>query len=326
MAFFSIIIPVYKAEQYLRQCVDSVLEQTFADLEVILVDDGSPDGSGVICDEYAQKDSRIKVIHKENGGPTDARRAGAQLAEGEFVLLLDSDDCFAPGLLAHIAEILRAHRPDAILFDGITFDTADPAPFETALPEGLYGGAQLRDALILNDRHQYVIGYGLSAKVLPADRYRALQEAVPKELYRGEDMAVSVPLLAGCERVYVSHFCGYRYRCTPGSIMNTFRTEELRQLELLTAHLRAALGEAYEERIAAFAVQQRFDWLDRAMVGRTYQEFLALARLPVSIQLEQLLASARSRSPRLREKLIFWLTRRRCYGALWLLRKLKPRK
>ena len=323
---FSVIVPVYKTEKYLHRCVDSVLEQTFENWEMILVDDGSPDGSGVICDEYAQKDSRIKVIHKENGGPTDARRAGAQLAEGEFVLLLDSDDCYAPGLMAHLAEVLRTHKPDAVLFDGITFDTPDPAPFETALPEGLYEAEQLRAALILDKEHRYVIGYGLSAKVLPAQRYRALQEAVPKELYRGEDMAVSVPLLAGCERVYVSHFCGYRYRCTPGSIMNTFREDELQQLALLTRQLRASMGAEFEERIAAFAVQQRFDWLDRAMVGRSLWEYLKLAKLPLEADLEELMAAAHSCSPRLRERLVLWLTKHRCFGMLWLLRKVKPRK
>lgn len=89
---FSIIIPCYKVEQYLRQCVDAVLAQTFEDYEVILVDDGSPDRSGEICDEYAGKDSRVKVIHKPNGGLSDARNAGLDVAQGEYVMFLDSDD------------------------------------------------------------------------------------------------------------------------------------------------------------------------------------------------------------------------------------------
>lgn len=89
---FSIIIPCYKVEQYLHQCVDSVLVQTFEDYEVILVDDGSPDGCPAICDEYAIKDNRVKVIHKENGGLSDARNAGLDVAKGEYVMFLDSDD------------------------------------------------------------------------------------------------------------------------------------------------------------------------------------------------------------------------------------------
>lgn len=89
---FSIIIPVYKVELYLRQCVDSVLSQSYKDFEVILVDDGSPDNCPAICDEYAKKDNRIRVIHKVNGGLSDARNAGLEVTEGEYILFLDSDD------------------------------------------------------------------------------------------------------------------------------------------------------------------------------------------------------------------------------------------
>lgn len=88
----SVIIPVYKVESYLRQCVDSVLAQTYTDFEIILVDDGSPDGCPAICDEYAAKDSRVKVMHKENGGLSDARNVGIKGAKGEYLLFLDSDD------------------------------------------------------------------------------------------------------------------------------------------------------------------------------------------------------------------------------------------
>lgn len=90
----SIIIPIYKVEQYLNQCVDSVLSQTYKNLEVILVDDGSPDGCPAICDEYAIKDNRVKVIHKENGGLSDARNAGLKVATGDYVIFLDSDDYY----------------------------------------------------------------------------------------------------------------------------------------------------------------------------------------------------------------------------------------
>ena len=89
---FSVIIPIYKVEPYLHKCVDSVLAQTYEDLEIILVDDGSPDSCGKICEEYAEADKRIKVIHKPNGGLSDARNAGLDVAEGEFVMFLDSDD------------------------------------------------------------------------------------------------------------------------------------------------------------------------------------------------------------------------------------------
>lgn len=88
----SIIVPCYKVEQYLRQCVDSLINQTMKDIEIILVDDGSPDKSGEICDEYKAKDNRIKVIHKKNGGVSAARNDGLKVATGEYVVFVDSDD------------------------------------------------------------------------------------------------------------------------------------------------------------------------------------------------------------------------------------------
>lgn len=89
---FSVIVPVYNVEKYLNECVDSILSQTFTDFELILVNDGSKDNSGAICDEYAQKDTRIKVIHKENGGSSDARNKGTEIARGEYIIYIDSDD------------------------------------------------------------------------------------------------------------------------------------------------------------------------------------------------------------------------------------------
>lgn len=89
---FSVIVPVYNVEKYLNECVDSILSQTFTDFELILVNDGSKDNSGAICDAYAQKDTRVKVIHKENGGLSDARNKGTEIALGEYIIYIDSDD------------------------------------------------------------------------------------------------------------------------------------------------------------------------------------------------------------------------------------------
>lgn len=99
MPTISIIVPVYKVEKYLHCCVDSILAQTFTDWELLLIDDGSPDRSGEICDEYASKDARIKVFHKENGGVSSARNLGIDKAEGEWLCFIDSDDTIQPTYL-----------------------------------------------------------------------------------------------------------------------------------------------------------------------------------------------------------------------------------
>ena len=99
MPTISVIVPVYRVEKYIRRCVDSILAQSFRDYELILVDDGSPDYSGAICDEYATRDPRIRVIHKENGGLSSARNVGIDAASGEYLFFMDSDDIIHPDTL-----------------------------------------------------------------------------------------------------------------------------------------------------------------------------------------------------------------------------------
>lgn len=106
MPKITIIIPVYKVEQYIRQCLDSIFAQTFVDWECLLIDDGSPDNSGVICDDYAKKDSRFRVIHKENGGVSSARNIGLDYAKGELISFIDSDDTVNNQFLSYLLELL----------------------------------------------------------------------------------------------------------------------------------------------------------------------------------------------------------------------------
>ncbi len=113
---FSIVVPVYNVEKYLKDCIDSVLSQTFQDFELILVNDGSKDSSGEICDEYALKDSRVKVIHKENGGQSTARNTGIEKAQGEFAVFIDSDDFFSDNSFLESIKNSLDDDTDVVLF------------------------------------------------------------------------------------------------------------------------------------------------------------------------------------------------------------------
>ena len=113
----SVIVPVYKAEAYLHQCVDSLLVQTFQDFEVLLVDDGSPDHSGEICDEYARQDSRVRVIHKQNGGVSSARQCGLDNARGEYTIHADPDDWVESGMLEALYQKAKADDADMVICD-----------------------------------------------------------------------------------------------------------------------------------------------------------------------------------------------------------------
>lgn len=119
----SIIVPVYNVELYLEECIDSVINQTYENLEIIIVDDGSTDNSGMICDAYENKDERITVIHKENGGLSAARNTGLRIATGEYVYFLDSDDYIEKNAMSDLMEIFEQEKVDVVFFDAYVFYT-----------------------------------------------------------------------------------------------------------------------------------------------------------------------------------------------------------
>lgn len=114
---FSIIVPVYKTAKYLPKCIDSILSQTFKNFELILVDDGSPDDCPQICDDYAEKDFRIKVIHKKNGGVSSARNCGIDAAKGTYIWFIDSDDYIEPFSLQRLFEVQKNHNAELYVFN-----------------------------------------------------------------------------------------------------------------------------------------------------------------------------------------------------------------
>ncbi|MDY5030028.1 glycosyltransferase [Hallerella succinigenes] len=108
----SIIVPIYRVEAYLSRCIDSILNQSYRNLEIILVDDGSPDSCPKICNEYAEKDARIRVVHKKNGGLSDARNAGIDIANGKYISFIDSDDYIHPEMISTLFDLLKSNDAD----------------------------------------------------------------------------------------------------------------------------------------------------------------------------------------------------------------------
>lgn len=144
MAEVSIIVPVYQVEKYIRQCVDSILAQTFTDFELILVDDGSKDQSGQICDEYARMDTRVKVIHKENGGLSDARNKGMDQASGNYFMFVDSDDYIAPTMIECLYESILNENADIAVCNYLYyFENDRKKNFATNIKSEVLSGAEI---------------------------------------------------------------------------------------------------------------------------------------------------------------------------------------
>lgn len=148
----SVIVPVYKVEPYLRRCVDSILAQTLSDIEIILVDDGSPDGCPAICDSYALLDSRVKAIHKENGGLGSARNAGLDIASGRFIGFVDSDDYVSPGMFDTLYNALIKENADVCIcsMEKVNEDCA-PAGKRSYFGYAVITGTAALDLLYTND-------------------------------------------------------------------------------------------------------------------------------------------------------------------------------
>ncbi len=158
----SVIIPVYNVEKYLAECVDSVLGQSYIDYEVILVDDGATDSSGTLCDTYAARDPRIRVIHRENGGLSAARNTGLKAARGEYVYFLDSDDYIEPKTLELLATKAEQENADVVFFDGYVFFDECPeddsvSRYTRKVPYPTRQGREMLAALLKNDEYRTAV-------------------------------------------------------------------------------------------------------------------------------------------------------------------------
>ena len=242
MAEVSIIVPVYQVENYIRQCIDSILVQTFTDFELILVDDGSKDRSGKICDEYAVLDQRVKVIHKENGGLSDARNCGMDQAVGNYFMFVDSDDYIAPTMLEYLYKALMNKEADIAVCNFLHFFEEDrKRDFSTNIQSEVLSGAEI----FYSRKNERVYGIWTVAwnklykrETLGNVRFRFGKyhedEFWANDIYQMDIKVVTIPE------------CLYYYRQRDNSIMG--RKNIKRDFDIL---------EALQERIAVYFMDER---------------------------------------------------------------------
>lgn len=220
MPKLSVIVPVYNTEKYIRECIDSVLAQTFTDFELILVDDGSTDGSGVICDEYADKDPRIKVIHQENGGATAARRNGVNRACGGYIAFVDSDDWISQNMYQDMMRKAGSFGADMVLCDMVLEKQKGHAAVQSSRLSGFFAEEQLEQQIYGELLFNYAEnGPGLSLslcnKLIKAPLVRCALATLPDEITYGEDAIGSLICMLEAKYIYIMKgFAGYHYRQT----------------------------------------------------------------------------------------------------------------
>ncbi len=220
----SVIIPVYNVEKYLRECVESVINQTYKNIEIILVDDGSTDSSGDICEEYIEKDSRVTVIHQKNSGPSKTRNTGLENANGKYIYFLDSDDYIENNALELLTEAAESNGADLVFFQAHSFADNGDEIRQGYTVKGTYepksGYDMLAELHKNKDYHCAIYLLFISRSLLESNKISFLETA-----YCSEDMLFTYQVFCSAKKAVQckNTLCHRRYR--DGSIVTSKKTE-----------------------------------------------------------------------------------------------------
>lgn len=235
----SIIVPVYKTEAYLKRCVDSLRKQEYKDMEIVLVDDGSPDGCPALCDAFAEEDSRIRVVHKENGGLVSAWQAGVRVSRGEYLGFVDSDDWVEENMLADMARYLSGGSGDAE--EVICCNFVIDRPKRTTehyhgLAPGIYEGRKLegeiKDHLLGHENRR--VSMSRCMKLFSRSLIEKNMKYCRPEIAMGEDVNITLPALLDCRRLVIMEGAlYYHYLYNEASMVHKYDAGLYRGIRML---------------------------------------------------------------------------------------------
>ena len=260
---FSVIVPIYKVEDYLRKCIDSILLQTYKDFELLLIDDGSPDNCGKICDEYKKKDKRVRVIHKENGGLVSARNTGIKESIGKYICYVDGDDWILPTLLEEVEKIIKENNDlDMVVYNARRIYKDYTKEIDFDIETGFYNKERLEKEIypymMYDNRKSFC--QGLIFPVAWNKIYK--RELLEKHYCRderikmGEDNAFVFECLLYANKVYFLNKVLYEYnQLNVTSFMNSYDKNRFKNNQILTKYIEENIGdysEVVKKQINAF--------------------------------------------------------------------------
>lgn len=253
----SVIVPIYNAEKYLKKCIDSITNQTYLDLQIILVDDGSEDNCSVICDEYAKQDQRILVLHKKNQGLVLARKSGMEIAAGEYITFVDADDYIDIDAYEKIVNNINRGLPDIIAFDLLEEYPDRIVKKENKFAEGLYGASQLKKEIfpgMLSNGAFFDFGIlpNLVCKFIKNEFAKRAQIEVNGEIRFGEDTDAAFQYAAKASSVQIIHYAPYHYCKREGSMVQApIKPESINYLQrdLEKAFLKAGISDIMKNQL-----------------------------------------------------------------------------
>lgn len=223
----SIIIPVYNIASYLKKCIDSIMDQTYSELEIILVDDGSTDGSAEICDRYASLDNRIKVLHKPNGGLVSARKAGLEAATGEYVIYVDGDDWVESDLCENMLKEMLDSGADLVDADYYMDMGQEVISMHSNISYGRYSVEEIISLMLCDENfNECRLKAYLWSKMFRRELLEQVQYAVDERITFGEDVAVTYPYVLQCKKISILNYSGYHYVQHLSSMVYTKKDDE----------------------------------------------------------------------------------------------------
>ena len=244
---FSIVVPIYNVEKFLDQCITSVLAQSYDNYELILVDDGATDNSGKICDTYALKDSRIRVIHKTNGGLVSARRAGVMAAKGEYIGYVDGDDWVSDNWLAEVNSVINEAHPDIVEYNTFKSTNGKNIEMQTSHFRGFFSEKDVKEKIIpcmLCDKKQKFYTFGILpavwSKIIKTDILRKNLCSEDKITF-GEDVACIYNSILECKSFYGINTPLYYYRQNRQSMTKAYDVRRFERLNVLFTYLNKEL-------------------------------------------------------------------------------------
>ena len=266
----SVIIPVYKVEQYLHQCIDSVLAQTLQEIEIILVDDGSPDRCGEICDQYVKQDARINVIHKANGGLMSAWKAGARIATGQYIGFVDSDDWIDSDMYEKLYAQASQNNADIVSCGLVKESTHNSEPSQSHMEGGLYCQTDIARSIYPNlINNGTYLGRGISpnrvTKIYITEIVRENLQYCFEDVGFGEDLLLTFSTILDAKTIYlVEDFHPYHYRANPASMTGSYNAHSWQDILKLNNNL---LIIADEKNVYNFEKQIASDLISLSMIA-----------------------------------------------------------
>lgn len=247
--FLSIIVLAYQVERYLEQCLTSICSQTFSDFEVLLIDDGSTDGTASICDSFSKKDPRIRVVHQKNGGIVNARKAGIALARGAYLAAVDGDDWIELDMFALLCNAAKETKADIVQCNAMGNYPRRRVRLEVAgLPAGLYQGEPYRLSIGTPLMGEGLVGTrrffnSLCNKIIRRDLLLRAFSGMDDRCVFGEDAACSLFCAAWADSMVQIERCLYHYRQRPESSTHSFDPQVYMRILLLWDYMRSRQGE-----------------------------------------------------------------------------------